>query len=147
MTAADERATAGEAAARACGYCREEFDPEGTDRLYCSAKHQKKAADRRRHGHDSSQPPERSLVCPWCGAGFVTRLDNQVFCSADHRRQATVCDRKRGFLTLLAAQVVADQTIDPVEPYPCPRVTGERHWHLRTVRQANRAARTAEASS
>lgn len=123
-----------EAATRPCGYCGADFDPRGTGRLYCSLRHQKKAADGRRHGNDPAQPPLRTLTCPWCGVEFTTRVDNQVFCSADHRRQAMICERKRGFLTLEAAQAVAGRTAGPAEPYRCPRADGRAHWHLRSVR-------------
>jgi hypothetical protein len=122
-------------AARPCGYCGEDFDPDGAGRLYCTPEHQRKAADRRRHGRDQRQPPERTLSCPWCGVEFTTRLGNQVFCTAGHRRlAAAACGRRRGFLTLLAAQAAAPG-YGPVEPYLCPGAE-TRHWHLRSVSSA-----------
>jgi hypothetical protein len=135
MIATDEPAAPAET--RYCGYCGQEFNPNGNaEKLYCTPKHAKKAADRRRHGNDPAQPPERTLVCPWCEAEFTTRLDNQVFCTAAHRKQAMTCERKRGFLTLLAAEVVAAKTIDPVEPYRC-RGAGREHWHLTSLKRSS----------
>jgi hypothetical protein len=132
--------TAAPAETRPCLYCREPFDPEGNpERLYCTPRHKKKAADRRRHGNDPAQPPERTLTCPWCEAEFTTRLPNQVFCTTAHRKQAMTCERKRGFLTLLAAEVVAAKTIDHVEPYRCAAV-GREHWHLTSVRRQSAPA-------
>jgi hypothetical protein len=140
--------TAAPAETRYCGYCREPFNPNGNAaKLYCTPKHQKKASNRRHRGNHPAQPPERTLACPWCGAEFTTRLDEQVFCCADHRRHAMACERKRGFLSLLAAEVVAEKTIDPVEPYRCPRAADAEHWHLRSVKRPSPPASAASAVS
>jgi hypothetical protein len=119
--------TAAPTETRPCGYCREPFDPEGNpERLYCTPKHKKKAADRRRHGNDPAQPPVRTLTCPWCGVEFTTRLDNQVFCGTAHRKRAMTCERTRGFLTLAAAEAAVTGNTGP---YLCP-AAGTPHWHL-----------------
>jgi hypothetical protein len=129
VTAIDERAPAGESDLRPCAYCGEPFDPKGNAaKLYCTREHQKYAAAARRR--DRARSPERTPVCPWCGVGFTTRLAEQVFCVSVHRKRATSCDRRRGFLTQAAAKAAAAETIGSVEPYRCPRATGEAHWHL-----------------
>jgi hypothetical protein len=137
---------AGESGTRPCAYCGEQFDPEGTGRLYCSLQHRKKAAYRRHCGNDQRQPPERTLTCPWCGEGFTTRLEGQVFCGAAHRKRAMSCERRRGFLTLAAAEAAAAETTGSVESYRCPHVTAREHWHLGNVGQASGTA-SAEAVS
>ena len=124
MITVDE--TAAPAETRPCGYCREPFDPKGTEKQYCTPRHKKKAADRRRHGNDPAQPPERTLTCPWCEVEFTTRLDNQVFCGTAHRKRAMTCERTRGFLTLTAAEAAATNNTGP---YQCP-AAGTPHWHL-----------------
>lgn len=129
MTEIDERAPAAESGTRSCGYCGADFDPKGNAaKLYCSREHQKYAAAKRRG--DRARSPERTIACPWCGVEFTTRLAEQVFCGSAHRKRATSCDRRRGFLTQAAAKAAVAETIGSVEPYRCPRATGEAHWHL-----------------
>lgn len=145
MTANDER-TAVDPGTRLCGYCGDAFDPEGnTAKLYCTPVHRKQASERRRRGRDPRQPKERTLTCPWCLAEFTTRLDNQVYCGAGHRRLAAACEGQRGFLTLPAAEAAAAETPGRVEPWQCDR-PGTPHWHLRDAGQASGVARTAEAT-
>jgi hypothetical protein len=136
MIATGERAAA-EPGTRTCGYCGDPFDTKGNAaRLYCTRDHRdhrEKAAGRRRKDGDPRQPPERALVCPWCGAEFITRLAGQVFCTAAHRKRAMACDRRRGFLTLAAAEAAATQTPGPAVPFRCPHATAREHWHLGSV--------------
>lgn len=135
MIAIDEHAPAVESGTRSCGYCGADFDPKGNAaRRYCTPKHAKNAADRRRRGNDSRRPPERTLVCPWCGEEFTTRLVDQVFCSTAHRRQAMTCERTRGFLTLPAAEAAATETTSQAEPYRCAGA-GREHWHLTSIKR------------
>lgn len=135
MIAIDELTPADESGIRTCGYCGADFDPKGNAaKRYCTPKHAKNAADRRRRGNDGRQPPERTLACPWCGEEFTTRLVDQVFCSTPHRRQAMTCERTRGFLTLPAAEAAATETTSQAEPYRCP-AAGTPHWHLRINRR------------
>lgn len=136
MTAAGERATAGESGTRPCGYCGRDFDPKGSARLYCTPKHQKNAAERRRRGRDGRQPPERTLPCPWCLTEFTTRLANQVYCGVGHRRLATACEGQRGFLTLTAAVAATAETRRPTGPYECDR-PGTPHWHVRPAKASS----------
>jgi hypothetical protein len=120
---------------RHCGYCGQPFDPKGnTGRRYCSPRHAKNAAGRRRRGNDSRQPPERAATCPWCEAEFTTRLPEQLFCTTAHRKRAMTCERTRGFLTLPAAEAAATETTSQAEPYRCP-AAGTPHWHLRINRR------------
>jgi hypothetical protein len=132
MTAVDE--TAAPTETRPCGYCREPFDPKGTEKQYCTPRHKRKAADRRRKGSDPARPAERTASCPWCGAQFATRVEDQVFCGKGHRSRAMECERRRGFLTILAALAAVAETDGQYEPYRCARATGATHWHLRPAR-------------
>jgi hypothetical protein len=132
---------------RSCGYCGADFDPKGNAaKRYCTPKHAKNAADRRRRGNDGRQPPERTATCPWCGAEFTTRLPEQLFCTTAHRRRAMTCERTRGFLTLPAAEIAAAETTSQAEPYRCP-AAGREHWHLRINRRPSGMSSTAAVAS